>query len=868
MKIGLKKSGASSASLLRSIFANRKLLLRAVLSLAGLMALAVLFLGVAAYGAYVSKKGQFSYTKPVMLKVGDLDFSFLSDFSRGEYTEFEGLELEIRPKHLDQLQSLRDRILQEGVIDDAIFKEEIPARLFYQGLTHDVRIELADMMALHFNDPGQWPLQVEAVKNSTVADMKRFDLLPPLSGGYMSDWLAHEILKSRGIKSLGGDFLKISINGKPIGLYYMQERYHKDLIASQRFGKGILFRMEEDMVVDKEDELMANSETKGHLLVLKRMWTDLKAGLLTPDKFFDLEKMGRLFAIADLMNHKYPLLRENLSFYFNPETGKVEPVAREFNNINNSRHRTFTSILQQPSPDNEWHNTLAQDPFVRMIAGEPGFQSAYLQEAELLTRDDFLEQLLMRNGEKVNVLLNRTYKRWPAHDLPAVALAGNQRNLRFVLFPDEGEITAYFNKAEDGHLHVSLLNQQDIPLEVAYLGWRDTVFFQPPEPILLPGRKEGEAEQPRAYQFRIPHDVAWPGDYLPELKVYFSMPGLMERRTALVFPWAYEGRRARNGNPIVREANYQSFDFIEEAPETNAIIIPKGNWTLGRDLVIPAGRRFEVEAGARIDLVNHAKVICYSPVYFMGTEQDSILMLSSDTTSEGMIVIRGGARSSVEYTTFLNLNRPTEYGWALTGAVIFYETPVDFNGVAFIGNQDGDDFLNVIRADFTMEKSLFRDINADAFDCDFCTGSVANSSFINVGNDGIDVSGSEITVSHVYMSGIGDKGLSSGEGSSMTASFVEIHKSEIALTSKDRSKLIVSDSKVSNSRVGLTTFMKKPEFGPGFASLERVVIEGAERPYLIEANSGVTIDGQPFAPNFEDVKGILYGAEYGKASVR
>ena len=71
-----------------------------------------------------------------------------------------------------------------------------------------------------------------------------------------------------------------------------------------------------------------------------------------------------------------------------------------------------------------------------------------------------------------------------------------------------------------------------------------------------------------------------------------------------------------------------------------------------------------------------------------------------------------------------------------------------------------------------------------------------------------------------------------------------------------------------NSRVGLTTFMKKPEYGPGFAQLDRVVIEGAERPYLIEANSGFTLDGAAFPPNFEDVKGILYGAEFGKASVR
>ena len=740
--------------------------------------------------------------------------------------------------------------------------------LFYQGQSHDVKVELANMLAMHFNDPAKWPLQIEARNNASVADMKRFDLLPPSTGGYMTDWLGNEILKERGIKSMGGDFVSVSINDRPVGIYYLQERFHKDLVESQRFGPGILFKIEEDMVVDKEDILMNNSATKGHLLVLKRMWTDLQAGKLKPRQFFDLEKMGQLFAVADLMNHKHPLLRDHLSFYFNPESGRVEPVCREFTGLNNSDYHAFTSILGKSGPESKWHSTLAQDAVMRMIYDELDFKRAYLREAEVLTREGFVDDLLLRNGGKVNVLLNKVYSKWPADDLPTATLPGNQRYLRFVLFPDEGEMTAYFNKAEEGYIQVSLLNQQDVPLEVAYLGWRDTFLFQPEQPILLGSRTAAGNEQPRAFHFQMPAGVIWSDTLLPELKVYFNMPGLVEKRTALVFPWPYEGRRAHNGNPIVREANHTTFDFVGEVPETNVITIPKGNWTLSRDLVIPAGRRFEIEAGARIDMVNHAKVICYSPVFFMGTEQDSILVYSSDQTAEGVVIIGAGERSSVEHTTFDHISCPSEDGWGLSGAVVFYESPVDFNTVAFIGNQIGDDFLNVIRANFTMEKGLFKDINADAFDCDFCTGAINNSAFVNVGNDGVDVSGTKIDITHVTMNGIGDKGLSAGEGSDMTARWIEVTNAEIAITSKDRSRLVISDSKVTNSRIGISIFMKKTEYGPAFIEASGVEIVGAELPYLIEANSGFTLDGAAFPPNHKDVKKILYGAEFGKASKR
>lgn len=47
-----------------------------------------------------------------------------------------------------------------------------------------------------------------------------------------------------------------------------------------------------------------------------------------------------------------------------------------------------------------------------------------------------------------------------------------------------------------------------------------------------------------------------------------------------------------------------------------------------------------------------------------------------------------------------------------------------------------------------------------------------------------------------------------------------------------------------------------------------MTIEGAELPYLIEARSGFNLDGVVFPSNREDVKKILYGAEFGKASNR
>ena len=56
----------------------------------------------------------------------------------------------------------------------------------------------------------------------------------------------------------------------------------------------------------------------------------------------------------------------------------------------------------------------------------------------------------------------------------------------------------------------------------------------------------------------------------------------------------------------------------------------------------------------------------------------------------------------------------------------------DISDCIFSQNKIGDDFLNIVRADFSIKNSQFKDILADAFDCDFCTGTISDTKFITL----------------------------------------------------------------------------------------------------------------------------------------
>ena len=491
------------------------------------------------------------------------------------------------------------------------------------------------------------------------------------------------------------------------------------------------------------------------------------------------------------------------------------------------------------------------------------FKTFYFRELEVLSNPEYLGNLLIRNGDKLNSLMTKVYHEWPFYELPTYTLYNNQLYIKNALFSDINSLTAHLSKEEDGYIFLYLRNQQEFPLEIFHLTARQDHYFLPEETILLENKPSSKSQ---LHKFKIRDDLSWSDTLSSELKIHYNVLGLESgKRTALVFPWRFENRFKHIGNPVAKSSNYRSFEFILEN-EDGELIIPKGNWTFDKDLIIPSSKKFIVESGTRIDLVKKSKIISYSPVAFLGSKDNPIYFHSSDSSGQGIFVLRAEGRSMLLYSTFDYISCPEEKGWQLSGAITFYESPVDISSCTFSNNQRGDDFLNIIRTDFNINQAHFKAINADALDCDFTKGSITNSSFVEVGNDAVDVSGTELEISNIFMNYIGDKGLSAGEDSQLSASWIEIRNAEIGITSKDRSRVEITDATLSNCRIGITLFQKKSEFGPGQISAERVNITQAEIPYLVEEKSKFLLDGEEYLTFQRNVQERLYGVEYGKSS--
>jgi len=166
------------------------------------------------------------------------------------------------------------------------------------------------------------------------------------------------------------------------------------------------------------------------------------------------------------------------------------------------------------------------------------------------------------------------------------------------------------------------------------------------------------------------------------------------------------------------------------------------------------------------------------------------------------------------------------------------------NNVIFLENASGDDFLNIIRSNFSIKNSLFLDTYKDAFDSDFSKGIIENVSFKKINNDAMDFSGSWVEGKNIYIYGVEDKGISAGENSTIKFTDITVEDSNIAFASKDLSKLVIINGILNRNKIVATAYNKKAEYGPGQMELFDSKLSNNKNAYLVEKNSSIQVDGK------------------------
>ena len=834
---------------------KRKVLLGVIVGLVSLLVFLFYSLYMVYVGINLHKTQKAQSLKEIVHNVVARKIEFIPNYFKGVATSKPTqIRLDIKFKDYQKMTYYRKVALSNYTIPPFIKEEEFSAELISDGQVIPVKLKLMGFNLDHIGDYDKWSFRVKAKKNNTFFGMKKFSLLVPQSRGYLSEWIYHMLKKREGLISLRYDFVDVTINGKHRGLYVIEEHFDKRLIENNNLREGVLFKPGLDKVdVYNKNKIKQNPVLKKQLNLLNKLWQAFLVGQIPANKLFDIDKLAKFYAITDSINGHHSLLisdgywnlNTNLNFYFNPITNLIEPIGREGNLLRYSDRRASSVFISAAS----------NFRFHRKVFNDSGFVNKYIQALDKISKTEYLDNFFENIDKEMQKKLNIIYKYNPFYAYPKEFLYENQKYIRSELYSKKVELAVYYQQKNKKRLQLRVENLQVLPIKIISAKFGDLILESATEIVL-------SAKEAKKVGFIIPSDFVWPKTD-ENLEIGYKVLGLDDVRTAIVFPWSHKKIEPFNYNPTKQEPNYKKFNLKEN--EKLKTIEVKKKLILSKDLVIPAGYTLIAGPGSRINLINQAKLILYSPLKFIGSKKAPIKIYSSDSKGQGIVVMNAKEESVLEYVQFNNLSNPAQAGWSLTGAVNFYESPVVISNCLFNKNRS-EDALNIIRSKFEIKDTLFEKIKSDAFDSDFSNGIIKNTSFINCGNDAIDVSGSFVEVEDVLIDGVGDKGISAGEGSQMIVKNIEIKNAEIAVASKDSSRIDLQDSKISKSKVGFAVFQKKSEFGPGIIEALNIKLKKVKVPYLVEKKSTLLIDGKKKKSKQKKVKEILYGNEYGKSS--
>ena len=824
--------------------------------------------------------------KTFVMNDSETDDVFFSDltatvYNKKPYPIYENkkaIELLIDKNDISYINKKRKKSFLQGVITKKT-KKEFDAIAIIDGVEFPVIIRIKGDWLDHIQG-NKWSFRIK-MKEGSFRGMKEFSIQQPGTRGFLNEYVLHKLFENEDVLTTRYGFIPVKINGSSLGIYAYEEHFEKGLVESRsrregpimKFNESAMWIVSQSNLKKKKDYISAptvessiitpfkkkktmRSETlKQQFLIGQNLLNQYRYDDNPVSDLFKVDLFAKFYAIKDIGRSWHPGRWHNERFYYDPLASKLEIIAFDCyteKNLNNANTWLDPNlILAKKSYDYDGY--LGVSPF-----NDPFFLESYLNNMKNYLFTDKLLQVIIENQSEI-----KKYEEWIRREYSFY-----HYNYDFIsdgidsLIPQFHELITVLDK-----------NPLKANLEIANYNYGKN---QPLEGFLLQGFIESFAKvKVRNFHSKQMFLIGYSSKDRPEQGVtnfeeairfdaYKSLSEIDEKVISCLYtpdkiyfkenlddtlvynvkvmPWPEPGHNSPRQD-LLKNAIVKSNDFV--IVNDNTLMFKTGRHIFTNSVVIPAGMKVIITQGTHLDFIEGAFFLSFSPVEIKGKANNNVIIESSDGSGMGFTIIEANDRSEIEYTQFKGWNTLNYKGWILTGAVTFYESDVTIAHTEFLNN-NCEDALNVVRADFTLKHSLIANAFADGFDADFTTGMVYDCDFKQIGNDGIDYSGSEIIIENIRIDQAGDKGISGGEASTLTLKNIVISNSNIGVASKDQSNLIIENIQLINCNFGFAAYQKKMEFGPAEMTIVNCEFKNVKDIYLLDKESIIDLDGDKY----------------------
>ena len=251
--------------------------------------------------------------------------------------------------------------------------------------------------------------------------------------------------------------------------------------------------------------------------------------------------------------------------------------------------------------------------------------------------------------------------------------------------------------------------------------------------------------------------------------------------------------------------------------EATDIVLGPGIVNLRETIQTDYGQAVRVMPGTTLKLAPGISILSKGPLIMIG-EKDAPIKIERLNPGKpwGIIAAQGpgSSGSRIIYADISGGSVDTAFNINYSGMVSFHwSKDIVIESTTIQGNVLGDDTLHIVHGDAVLSKVGLSECFSDCIDFDYADVELVDVSVRNAGNDALDFMTSRARIIRADLSGVGDKGVSGGEGSDIELVNIRISNADTGIAAKDKSTVKLQDSSLFNNTVAIDVFAKNWRYG-------------------------------------------------------
>lgn len=739
----------------------------------------------------------------------------------------------------ENLQRLRNLSVPNSIIST---DQTTPAQMRYQSNNLSINITSPNLNSHDLpHQSAQYHVTIDDGK--TILDANKFSLTQSTQNNLVDQWLFIQALQQQGLATPIIDFINLNLNGDNQGIYTLVEQPNKLLLERNQFREGPIFQFNQinsSNLTSSQTFQDSTPPPNYYNLIEPHQWETIqsspalyqqfksgldklasyKDGQLEPQKVLDYPSFATYLAMAELFGVDHQQAWAQIKLYYNPLTGLFEPIAYDI------------EVGQSISQLNLSH--IQSDLFQRLLS-DPNFSATFIQKLSQISQQDFVNQLLTEHQSDLDYYQKLIRQNNPDYTFSPHYLLQNASIIRQSLIGNNS-LKGYYSSDDSPSNTIYIQNLHQFPLNLTSVtDQSDTQLMSSPDQLIKPFHHQTNTS---LHPIKLNSPVSDNPSSLSNLQLNYHIHGTSNNQVSTLEPFP-----AYTQISFLNPTNPDQLDYINFDSQNQVYQFRPGTWSLDQIIVIPQNTGLVISPSTHIDLTQGGGIISYSPVNIQGDPNYPISFTSSDNQGMGLLIINGQSKSTLAHTMFDNLDIVKHQGIAPTGAITFYNSPVDVNHVTF-SNSRSEDALNLVISPYNLNHTHFHNAMYDALDVDFSHGTITQSSFSNIGNDALDFSGSNSEINNLTIRSFSDKGISIGENSRIEAKQLDISQGTVGVAVKDLSHADLDQINLSQLQIGIAVYQKKPEFGSAQVTVGEINTQEVTATYLVETGSQITTPQQ------------------------